>query len=148
LDIYSLNYFRKIKNFKPKKIIMDRETDNRTDEYAQSNDKTTYMTGMQKCLDKLEEQGYTDQFKVEKKYLQSLTDAKKKYKAKEINAVNFFRFEGDSDPDDMSILYAIETTDGRKGTLIDAYGNYSDDDTGAFMQDVDISKKVSKRWSE
>jgi len=148
LDIYSLNYFRKIKNFKPKKIIMDRETDNRTDEYAQSNDKTTYMTGMQKCLDKLEEQGYTDQFKVEKKYLQSLTDAKKKYKAKEINAVNFFRFEGDSDPDDMSILYAIETTDGRKGTLIDAYGNYSDDETGAFMQDVDISKKVSKRWSE
>jgi hypothetical protein len=127
---------------------MDRETDNRTDEYAQSNDKTTYMTGMQKCLDKLEEQGYTDQFKVEKKYLQSLTDAKKKYKAKEINAVNFFRFEGDSDPDDMSILYAIETTDGRKGTLIDAYGNYSDDETGAFMQDVDISKKVSKRWSE
>jgi len=127
---------------------MDRETDNRTDEYAKPNDKTTYMTGMEKCLKKLEEQGYTDQFKVEKKYLQSLTDAQKKYKAKEINAVNFFRFEGDSDPDDMSILYAIETTDGRKGTLIDAYGNYSDDDTGAFMQDVDISKKVSKRWSE
>lgn len=127
---------------------MDRETDNRTDEYTQPNDRPTYMTGMQKCLDKLEEQGYKDQFKVEKKYLQSLTDAKKKYKAKEINAVNFFRFEGDSDPDDMSILYAIETTDGRKGTLIDAYGNYSDDDTGAFMQDVDVSKKVSKRWSE
>jgi len=127
---------------------MNRETDNRTDEYAQPNDKTTYMTSMQKCLEKLEEQGYTDQFKVEKKYLQSLTDAKKKYKAKELNAVNFFRFEGDSDPDDMSILYAIETTDGRKGTLIDAYGNYSDDETGAFMQDVDISKKISKRWSE
>lgn len=127
---------------------MERETDNRTDEYAQPNDKTTYMTGMQKCLNKLEEQGYTDQFKVEKKYLQSLTDSKKKYKAKDLNAVNFFRFEGDSDPDDMSILYAIETSDGRKGTLIDAYGNYSDDDTGAFMQDVDISKKVPKRWSE
>ncbi|MFN2439968.1 MAG: hypothetical protein ABR503_12265 [Chitinophagaceae bacterium] len=127
---------------------MERETDNRTDEYAQSNDKTTFMTEMQKCLDKLEEQGYTDQFKVEKKILQSLTDKKKKYRPKEITAVNFFRFEGDSDPDDMSILYAIETTDGRKGTLIDAYGNYSDDDTGAFMQDVDISKKISKRWSE
>jgi hypothetical protein len=48
----------------------------------------------------------------------------------------------------MSILYAIETTDGTKGTLIDAYGNYSDDDTGAFMQEVDIHKKVSKRFTE
>ncbi len=48
----------------------------------------------------------------------------------------------------MSILYAIETTDGNKGTLIDAYGHYSDDDTGSFMQDVDINKKVSSRWAE
>ncbi|MBD0368348.1 MAG: hypothetical protein ICV53_19865, partial [Flavisolibacter sp.] len=89
-----------------------------------------------------------DQFRVEKKYLQSLTDKKKKYKPKDVKAVNFYRFEGISDPDDMSILYAIETCDGRKGTLIDAYGNYSDDDTGAFMQEVDINKKVSSRWTE
>ena len=42
----------------------------------------------------------------------------------------------------MSILYAIETTDGAKGTLSDAYGNYSDDDTGAFMKQVEIEKKL------
>jgi hypothetical protein len=106
------------------------------------------MTDLQKCLNKLETQGYTDQFKVEKKLLQSLTDAKKKYKAKDVKAANFYRFEGITDPGDMSILYAIETCDGRKGTLIDAYGHYSDDDTGAFMQDVDINKKVSSRWTE
>ena len=47
----------------------------------------------------------------------------------------------------MSILYAIETVDGQKGTLIDAYGNYSDDATGEFMQDVDINKKVSSKWT-
>jgi hypothetical protein len=126
---------------------MERETDNRS-QYLEANDKTTYMTDMEKCLKKLEEQGFTDQFKVEKKVLHSLKDSKKKYKPKDVNAVNFYRFEGDSDPDNMSILYAIETTDGTKGTLIDAYGNYSDDDTGAFMQDVDIHKKVSKRFTE
>ena len=127
---------------------MESQKDNRTGEYTEPNDRLTFMTDLQKCLKKLETQGYNDQFKVEKKMLQSLTDAKKKYKAKDVKAANFYRFEGISDPDDMSILYAIETCDGRKGTLIDAYGHYSDDDTGAFMQDVDINKKVSSRWTE
>ncbi|MBD0375810.1 MAG: hypothetical protein ICV51_09300 [Flavisolibacter sp.] len=121
---------------------------NNTETYHQPNDRTTNMTDLEKCLHKLEEKGYNDQFRVEKKYLQSLTDKKKKYKPKDVKAVNFYRFEGISAPDDMSILFAIETCDGRKGTLIDAYGNYSDDDTGAFMQEVDINKKVSSRWTE
>jgi hypothetical protein len=127
---------------------MDNERDSRTDESSEPNDRLTYMTDLQKCLKKLETQGYVDQFKVDKKLLLSLTDEKKKYKPKDVTAANFYRFEGNTDPEDMSILYAIETTDGNKGTLIDAYGHYSDDDTGAFMQDVDINKKVSSRWAE
>jgi hypothetical protein len=114
--------------------------------YQEPNDKTTYMTDLQKCLNRLEQKGYTDQFRVEKKRLQSMTDAKKKYKPQDLTAVNFYRFEGISDPDDMSILYAIETCDGQKGTLIDAYGRYSDEETSAFMQDVDIHKKVPAQW--
>ena len=127
---------------------MDNSTDSRTGEYTEPNDRLTFMTGMQKCLKKLESDGYTDQFKVEKTLLLSLTNDKKKFKPKDVKAANFYRFEGISDPDDMSILYAIETVDGTKGTLIDAYGLYSDDDTGAFMQDVDVNKKVSSRWTE
>ena len=126
---------------------MENEKDSRTGEYSQSNDRLTNMTDLEKCVKKLEEKGYTEQFRVEKSVLQSLTDKKKKYKPKDVKAVNFYRFEGPSNPDDMSILYAIETVDGTKGTLIDAYGVYSDDDTGAFMQDVDINKKVSSRWT-
>jgi len=127
---------------------MENETDNRTGEYSQSNDRLTNMTDMDRCVKKLEEKGYTDQFRVEKKVLQSLTDKKKKYKPKDVKAVNFYRFEGTSNPDDMSILYAIETVDGTKGTLVDAYGVYSDDETGVFMQEVDINKKVSSRWTD
>ena len=126
---------------------MATEMDTRTDKYNEANDKTTFMTDLQKCINTLEEQGYKDQFKVEKDRLQSLTDPKKKYKAKDVKAVNFYRFEGDSNPDDMSILYAIETCDGRRGTLVDAYGNYSDDATGVFMQEVDISKKIPSTWT-
>jgi hypothetical protein len=124
------------------------EQDSRTGKYTESNDRLTEMTEMQRCMKKLEEKGYNDQFRVENKILQSISDKKKKYKPKDIKAVNFYRFEGITDPDDMSILYAIETTDGQKGTLIDAYGVYSDEETGTFMQEVDINKKVSSRFAE
>lgn len=116
-------------------------SDNRTGEYTESNDRLTFMNNEENLMAKLEKHGYTEQFKVEKDKLLSLT-TNKKYKASDVKAANFYRFEGISDPDDMSILYAIETTDGSKGTLNDAYGMYSDDDTGAFMKQVETEKKL------
>lgn len=124
---------------------MEKEIENRED-VTQANDRTTFMTDEQKCIDHLESQGYTDQFKVEKKFLKSVNDTKVKYKPSDLKCVNFYRFEGVSDPDDMSILYAIETCDGRKGTLSDGYGRFSEQDTGEFMKQVDISKQVAKSW--
>ncbi len=53
----------------------------------------------------------------------------------------YIRFEGDSDPADMSILYAIETNDGDKGTYVDAFGTYGDqspDTVSEFLQQVKI----------
>jgi hypothetical protein len=47
------------------------------------------------------------------------------YPAEAMEVVEFYRFEGASNPDDNSILYAIETSDGLKGLLVDAYGAYS-----------------------
>ena len=115
----------------------------RSDKYTEANDRLTEMTDMERCLQKLEQKGYKDHFRVEKGKLVSTID-KKKYKAKDVSAANFFRFEGITDPDDMSILYAIETTDGNKGTLTDAYGLYADDETGEFMKEVEIHKKVTQ----
>ncbi|RPD52000.1 hypothetical protein DRJ53_03550 [Paracnuella aquatica] len=102
------------------------------------------MTDMEKCIKRLESEGYTDQYRVENNRMVSMENKGKKYKPDEVVAVNFFRFEGPSNPDDMSILYAIETTDGRKGTLVDAYGIYADEKTGEFFQSVEIHKKVNK----
>jgi hypothetical protein len=57
---------------------------------------------------------------------------------------NFYRFEGASNPDDMSILYLIKTRDGSKGTLVDAYGTYADSLTSDFIKKVeDIHKAPS-----
>ncbi len=119
------------------------DADTRPMDYDQANDRFTEMSEMDKCLRKLEGQGYLDQYKIEKGKLHDLSNDKK-YKPKEVKALNFYRFEGISNPDDMSILYAIETTDGRRGVLIDAYGLYADEAIGKFMQEVEIHKKTTK----
>jgi hypothetical protein len=45
------------------------------------------------------------------------------------------RFEGDSNPDDNMVLYALESlkNPGHKGLLVAAYGAYADSASSAFM---------------
>ena len=119
----------------------DQQMDNRTHDYDDANDRLTFMTDLEKVQSNLEKYGYTEQFRVEKGKLVG-TNSKKSYKPKEVKATNFYRFEGITNPDDMSILYAIETNDGSKGTLTDAYGRYSDEETSEFMKQVDIHKET------
>ena len=106
-----------------------------------ANDRPTFMTDMEKCMNKLEEKGFTDQYQVESGVLHCLTNGKT-YHAEDVVTLNFYRFEGISNLDDMSILYAIETADGRKGTLVDAFGMYANQELGEFMQNVETHKKV------
>ena len=95
-------------------------------------------------LNKLVLQGFTEDFKASEMGLLSL-QGEHKYSPEEVHVVDFFRFEGDSDPADNSILYAIETNDGTKGTLTDAYGPYADPHVSKFMKEVeDITKKSGK----
>jgi len=93
------------------------------------------------CLNKAMSDGYKENFKVTEKGLQSL-ETEKLYSPGDVHIVNFFRFEGASDPSDSAILYVIETHDGAKGTLTDAYGMYGDVEVDKFIKEVeDISKK-------
>ncbi len=99
---------------------------------------------LQACLSKMIANGYTEDFKAEDDGLRALrTD--KVYQPQDVTVVNYFRFEGPSNPDDMSIMYVIETNDGTKGTLIDAYGTYASPEVNQFILEVErISKKVVK----
>ncbi|MFN8249830.1 MAG: hypothetical protein U0T68_12820 [Ferruginibacter sp.] len=47
------------------------------------------------------------------------------YTPEDLTIIKTYRFEGESDPSDSSILYLIEAKDGLKGYSIDAYGVYS-----------------------
>lgn len=54
----------------------------------------------------------------------------------QVSIAEWHHFEGVSDPDDMAILYAIETRTGVRGTIADAFGVYTDPSVGRFMREV------------
>jgi hypothetical protein len=73
----------------------------------------------------LERAGYTADFRAEGDMLR-VTGTDRRYAAGDARIHDYYRFEGISDPDDMSVIYAVETADGTRGTVIDAYGTYAD----------------------
>jgi hypothetical protein len=109
-----------------------------------NTDPIPFMNTLTEHLNKAVKDGYTDSLKVTKHGLYSITKDKT-YGPEEVRVIDFFRFEGQSDPADNAIMYVIETTDGAKGTLVDAYGAYADEHVNKFMTDVEeISKKEPK----
>ena len=109
----------------------------------EKNSTTSDMMTLVSCTNKLVQDGFTDNFKVGEQGLLS-PDKEKVYKPEEVSIVNFYRFEGASDPADNSILYAIETNDGDKGTLTDSFGPNADPQVAKFITEVEeIHKKTS-----
>jgi hypothetical protein len=102
---------------------------------------TTEMNTPIECMHSLSKQGFTENFRVTDRGLH-ITDHGKVYSPADVHIKNFYRFEGYSDPGDSSVLYAIETNDGLKGVLTDAYGVYADGHTSAFISQVEKMNKI------
>lgn len=75
------------------------------------------------AIEDLKKEGYTEDFNLVAEGIESKS-LKKQWKAGDIEVTNYFRFEGMSSAGDNSILYVVETKDGTKGLLVDAYGVY------------------------
>lgn len=98
------------------------------------------MEPLVSVLGSLTAQAFKAQFKATGEGLLSLA-TQKTFQSGEVKVLHFYRFEGESNPDDNSILYALETNDGEKGTLVDGYGPSSDSQVTTFMEDVEDIQK-------
>lgn len=88
---------------------------------------------LSQAMNALREEGYSDDFNLKKHYLECRGD-KQKISAKDFKVDKFYRFEGMSNPDDSSILYAISSKKyGLKGQLVNGYGIYSEDTTDKIL---------------
>lgn len=103
-----------------------------------------YMKTLSECINSLVKQGFAENFSVKNNKLVCDNDAA--YSPDTVHITNFYRFEGASDPSDNAILYAIQTDDGKRGVLVNAYGASADTKVSDFIKEVsDISKKENTR---
>ena len=103
----------------------------------------TKINTLGSCLNGFVRNGYTEYYKAELSGLKALKTGKI-YKPEEVKVVDFHRFEGKPDPGDQFILFAIETNDGSKGTLVDSFGPETNVKVATFILQVEeIAKKVN-----
>ena len=88
---------------------------------------------MAEALDGLRRRGFTADFAAHKESGE-VGAGDQIYKSDELTIVEHHRFEGMSDPDDSSVVYALEAPNGVKGVLVDAYGAYANWKTGLLLK--------------
>ena len=77
-------------------------------------------------MNELRKQGYTEDFNLQQNCLEC-NNGEMKLSSDEYKVDKFFRFEGESNPSDSAILYAISSdSKNLKGLLVNAYGIYSE----------------------
>ncbi|BAV06051.1 hypothetical protein SAMN05421788_106120 [Filimonas lacunae] len=96
------------------------------------------MTTVAQVLEKLRVKKMDNEFRYTE---EGFTAGKGKvYQPEDLEITKVFRFEGPSDPSDMSIVYIIEAKDGLQGYSLDAYGTYSEHEAGYdnFIRQVSV----------
>lgn len=93
------------------------------------------------ALNSLQERGYTTDFNI----------AFDKIICKETNAclnpgefeiTEVYRFEGETNPSDEAVVYAVESKDEKmKGTLVNAYGIYADAMSDEMIKKLSMHRK-------
>jgi hypothetical protein len=92
-------------------------------------------TNMVEAIQELKKGGFTANFEFLNQAFRDV-DSGRTFTADELTIVEHYRFEGTSDPDDMSVVYAIEVDGGPKGIIADAYGLYANPNLGGFLEKV------------
>jgi hypothetical protein len=94
--------------------------------------KKSYTT-LSEAINDSKKNGYQVDFNVTENQFESIA-LNQKWDPEELTVVKFYRFEGYSNPDDNSILYLVETNDGKKGLLVDSYGAQHNDISSEMIQ--------------
>jgi hypothetical protein len=88
---------------------------------------STELPTVVETLNELKAKGFTHDFNIHNNALHS-SNGDISLSPKDFEIVKVYRFEGQSDPGDNAVIYAIDVPKhGIKGTFFNAYGVYSDE---------------------
>ena len=97
----------------------------------------SYVT-LSGTMDELRKEGYVEDFNLQQNCLECRNGQFKVF-ADEFKIDKYYRFEGQSNPSDSAILYAISSDVHQlKGVLVNAYGIYSDPVTDEMVAQLHI----------
>ncbi|WP_158861311.1 hypothetical protein [Lunatibacter salilacus] len=85
------------------------------------------MTTYSQVLNLLPERGYGKELNINRAGA-NFDGSDTLYKPEQLKIVKVYRFEGESDPSDMAVIYLIHSESDEKGYILNAYGTYSDQD--------------------
>lgn len=98
------------------------------------------MNTLSEVMAVLRQRGYTEDFNLEKNCLECRAGNFKVFHD-EFVIDKFYRFEGDSNPEDEATLYAISSgKHGLKGLLVNGGGIYTDDITDEMLNSLKINR--------
>ena len=98
-------------------------------------------TTLSEAMNDLRKEGYTEDFNLRNDHI-DCSDGRYKMKHDEFKIDSFYRFEGETDPSDESILYAISSEKYHlKGVLVNGYGISSDAATDELIRKLDVRNK-------
>ena len=98
----------------------------------------TYDT-VTEAIKGLKDRGFTVDFNLSEN---CLVCDNAKLDVNDFEIVEFHRFEGDSDPSDEAIVYAIQSNNGMKGVLVNGYGISADAMSAEMARKLNIHKSA------
>ncbi len=100
----------------------------------------TYET-LSQAISGLQGLGYTSDFNLRREWIECQSPSRR-LMPDDFHVDEVHRFEGMTNPDDSSVLYAISSPDGIKGLLVDAYGAYAEAVSPEMLKKLHIDSRT------
>ncbi|HUR66473.1 MAG TPA: hypothetical protein VMZ03_08970 [Chitinophagaceae bacterium] len=91
------------------------------------------------AVNELKKRGYAMDFNLSENCIICHAD---RFDVNDFEIVETYRFEGNTDPSDEAVVYAIESVDGKRGVLVNGYG------ISAEGMSSEMAKKLSMNRNE
>lgn len=94
-------------------------------------ERKTYYAPVSVALEELRKKGYTVDFNLKENCLVCGND---ELSVDDFEITEIYRYEGNTDPADEAMVYAIESNTGMKGVLVTGYGITTDTMSAAMLK--------------
>lgn len=100
------------------------------------------------AIQALKRKNFNHNFRLTEKNEMQCLENGRVYTTEDMRIVQFFRFEGKSNPSDISIVFAVVCHDETKGIITSSYGPYADMKLLSFLDEVKIVQRKGAGQTE